>query len=161
MRHLVWLLNVVEFAAPHRFPVLTRLWTPPVDLVGARCTEDFHTSRPIRQVAAQFLVDVEVPGRGRIEAGEHGLLVAARLSGFLEFGLGVAVLAEHPLEGDVSEYLLPADGTPEELEQCLTVSVKYFEGHWLTHPVVPGHHLVPGRKTAPSAHSLTVRHRRR
>jgi hypothetical protein len=41
----------------------------------------------------------------------------------LEFDLGVAVLAEHPLEGDVSEDLLPADGTPEELEQCLTVSI--------------------------------------
>jgi hypothetical protein len=51
----------------------------------------------------------------------------------------------------VSEDLLPADGAPEELEQCLTVSVKYFEGHWLTNPDVPGHHLVPGRKTAPIA----------
>jgi hypothetical protein len=105
----------------------------------------------------ELLVDVEVPGRGRIEAGEYGLLVAACLSGFLEFDLCVAVLAEHPLEGDVSEALLPADGTPEELEQCLAVSVKYFETHLLTHPVVPGHHLVPGRKTAPSAHSLTHR----
>ncbi|AFK20778.1 hypothetical protein HFX_4085 (plasmid) [Haloferax mediterranei ATCC 33500] len=100
---------------------------------------------------------MEVPGRGRIEAGEHGLLVAACLSGFLEFDLGVAVLAEHPLEGDVSEDLLPADGAPEELEQRLTVSVKYFETHCLTNPAVPDHPLVPGRKTAPSAVSPTHR----
>jgi len=50
----------------------------------------------------------------------------------------------------VSEDLLPADGAPEELEQRLTVSVKYFETHWLTNPVVPGHHLVPGRKQHPA-----------
>ena len=70
---------------------------------------------------------MKVPGRGCIEAGEHSLLVAACLSGLLKFDLGVAVLAEHPLEGDVGEDLLPADGAPEELEQCLTVSVKFFE----------------------------------
>jgi len=42
---------------------------------------------------------VEVPGGGRIEAGEHGILVAACFSGFLEFDLGVAVLAKHPSKG--------------------------------------------------------------
>jgi len=35
----------------------------------------------------------------------------------LEFDLRVAVLAEHALEGDVGEDLLPADGTPEELNR--------------------------------------------
>ena len=51
MRYLIWLLGVVELSALHRFPVLTRLWTPPVDLLGTRCTEDLHAGRPIRQVA--------------------------------------------------------------------------------------------------------------
>ncbi len=51
MRHLVWLLDVIEFSALHRFPVLTWFWTPPVYLVGARCAEDLHAHRSIRQVA--------------------------------------------------------------------------------------------------------------
>jgi len=42
--------------------------------------------------------------------------------------------------------LLPADGTPEELEQCFTVSVEYFETHRWTDPVEPGYPFVPGRK---------------
>ncbi len=127
MRHFPRLPDVVKLAALDRSPVLTRFRTPPVDLIGVRCAEDLHARRSIGQIATQFLVDVKVPGRGCIEAGEYGLLVAACFSGFLEFDLRVAVLAEHPLEGDVGEDLLPADGAPEELEQCLTVSVKYFE----------------------------------
>ena len=77
MGHLVRLLDVVELSALHRFPVVTRLWTPPVDLVGARCAEDLYARRPIRKVATEFLVDVEISGRSRIEAGEEGLLVDA------------------------------------------------------------------------------------
>jgi hypothetical protein len=42
----------------------------------------------------------------------------------LELDLRVAVLAEHSLEGNVAEYLVSTDGTPEEFEQCLAVSVK-------------------------------------
>ena len=65
----------------------------------------------------------------------------------MEFNLRVAVLAEHPFEGDVGEDLLPADGTLEELEQCLPVSVAYFETHRWTDPVEPGHPFLAGRKT--------------
>ena len=60
--------------------------------------------------------DIEVPGRVGFEAGESGLVVAACLPGFLEDDLRIADLAEHPLEGDVGEHLLPTDRTPEELE---------------------------------------------
>jgi len=67
-----------------------------------------------------------------VEAGEDGLLVSARLSGFLEFDLRVAVLAEHTFERNVTEYLVPADGTPEELEQCFAVTVDDFQTHlWI------------------------------
>jgi hypothetical protein len=47
----------------------------------------------------------------------------------LEFDLRVAVLAEHTFEGNVTEYLVPADWTPEELEQCFTVTVDNFQTH--------------------------------
>ncbi|CDK39165.1 uncharacterized protein BN903_147 [Halorubrum sp. AJ67] len=43
------------------------------------------------------------------------------------------------------EYLVPTDGTPEELEQCLTVSVEYFQAHRWTDPVDPGHPFLPGK----------------
>ena len=79
MGDLLGLLDVVELAALDRFPLLTRLWTPPVDLVGARCAVDLHPRRSIRQIATELLVDVEVPGRIGVEAGEDGLLVAACL----------------------------------------------------------------------------------
>jgi hypothetical protein len=50
----------------------------------------------------------------------------------LEFHLCVAVLAEHALEGDVAEHLVPADRTPEELEQCFDVTVDDFQTHlWI------------------------------
>ena len=87
MRHIVRLVNLVDLASFDRLPVLTRLRTPPVDLVDTRSTEDFHPRRPIRRIATQFLVDVEIPGRVGVEAGEDGLLVAACLSGLLEFDL--------------------------------------------------------------------------
>jgi len=32
-------------------------------------------------------------------------------------------------EGDVTEYLVPADRTPEELEQCFAVAVDDFQTH--------------------------------
>jgi len=110
---------------PNPPPVLdstSRLCRPPG-------TEDFHPCRAVRQVATQFLVDVKVPRRVGVEAREHGLLVATVFSGLSEDDLRVTVLAEHSLEGNVSEYVLPADGTPEELEQYLTVSVEHFETH--------------------------------
>jgi hypothetical protein len=93
---------------------------------------------------------VEVPGGGTVEADEDGLLIAACFSGLLEFNVRVAVLAEHPLERDVGEDLLPADGTPEELKQCLTVSTEYFKTHHWTDPVEPGQPSLPGHKTARS-----------
>jgi hypothetical protein len=64
-----------------------------------------------------------------VEAGEDGLLVATCLSGFLEFDLCVAVLAEHTFEENVTEYLMPADRTPEELEQCFAVTIDDFQTH--------------------------------
>ena len=36
-------------------------------------------------------------------------------------------LQSTPSKGMWVENLLPADGTPEELEQCLTVLIEYFE----------------------------------
>jgi len=71
MRNLLRLLDAVELSALDRFPVLTRFWTPPVDLVGARCAEDLHPRRSNRKIATELLVDVEVPSRGGIEAGEE------------------------------------------------------------------------------------------
>jgi hypothetical protein len=59
---------------------------------------------------------VEIPGRVGAEAGEDGLLVAACLPRLLKYDLRIAVPAEHALEGDVAEYLVPANGTPKELE---------------------------------------------
>ena len=59
MRHVVRLVDLVDLASFDRLPVLTRLRTPPVDLVDTRSTEDFHPRRPIRRIATQFLVDVE------------------------------------------------------------------------------------------------------
>jgi hypothetical protein len=47
----------------------------------------------------------------------------------LEYDLRVTVLAEHSLEGDVTEHLVPADRTPEELEQWLTVAIDDFQTH--------------------------------
>ncbi len=123
------LLGVVEFASFNRLPVLTRLRTPPIDLVGARRAEDLHPCRSVGKVATQFLADMEIPGRVCVEAGEDGLLVTTCLAGCLEFDLRVAVLAEHPLERDMTKHLVPADGTPEELEQCLTVAVNDFQTH--------------------------------
>ena len=61
MRHLVWLLDVVELSSLHRFPVLIRLRTPPVDLVGSRCAEDLHARRSVGEVAPELLVNVEIP----------------------------------------------------------------------------------------------------
>ena len=129
MRYLVRLLGVVELSALDRFPVLTRFRTPPIDLVGARCAEDLHPSRPIRQVAPELLVDVDIPGRRSIEVGEDGLPVTACLSGLLEFDLSVAVLTEHALEWDVGDDLVPADGTLEAFEQCVAVTVDDFQTH--------------------------------
>ena len=60
MRHVVRLVDLVDLASFDRLPVPTRLRTPPVDLVGAQCAEDLHPRRPIRQVAAQFLVNLEI-----------------------------------------------------------------------------------------------------
>ena len=109
MGHLVWLGDVVELTTFDRLPVFPRCWTPPVDLVVTRGTEDLHPRRPIRKIATELLVDVEVPCRISVEAGEDGLLVAACFSRFLEYNLCVAVLAEHSLEENVTEYLVPAD----------------------------------------------------
>ena len=80
----------------------------------------FHPRRPVGEDATGFF-DMEVLGRVGVEAGENGLVVTACLPGFLEDDLRIADLAEHPLEGDMGEHLLPADRTPEELEQCLCV----------------------------------------
>jgi hypothetical protein len=79
MRNLLRLLDAVELSALDRLPVLIWLRTPPVDLIVAWGTEDFHPRRPIRKIATELLVDVEVPRRIGVEAGEDGLLVAACL----------------------------------------------------------------------------------
>jgi hypothetical protein len=129
MRHVVWFLDVVELATFDRLPVFSGCWTPPVDLVGTRCAEDLHPRRSIRKITTELFVDVEIPGRVGVEAGEDSLLVAACLSGFVEFDLRVTVLAEHPLEGNVAEHLVSTNGTPEELEQCFTVAVNDFQTH--------------------------------
>jgi len=129
MRHTVRLLDIVELATLDRLPVHTRLRTPPVDLVGTWCAENLYPRRPVREVAPELLVDVEIPGRVGVEAGEDSLLVAACLSGFVEFDLRVTVLAEHPLEGNVAEHLVSTNGALEELEQCFTVAVDDFQTH--------------------------------
>ena len=64
------------------------------------------------------------------DIAETNLLVATCFSGLSEDDLRVTVLAEHALKGDVGENLLPADGTLEELEQCLTVLIEYFETYY-------------------------------
>jgi hypothetical protein len=112
-----------------RLPVVAGFRTPPVDLVGTRCAENFHPRRPVRQVTPMFFVDVEIPGRVGIEAGKDRFLVATVLLRLLEFHLSVTVLAEHALEGDMAEHLVPADGTPEELEQCFAVTVDDVQTH--------------------------------
>jgi len=127
MGYLIWLLDVVELATFDRPPVVAGCRTPPVDLVGARCAEDLHPRRPIGQVATQFCVDVEIPGRLGIEAGDDRFLVPTRLSRLLELDPRVAVLAEHPFERDVTEHLVPTDGTPEELEDGRTIPLDCFE----------------------------------
>ena len=69
-------------------------------------------------------------GKGKAKADRYSRGQSPRSHAFLglsEDDLRVTVLAEHALEGDVGENLLPADGTPEELEQCLTVLIEYFE----------------------------------
>ena len=68
-------VDVVEFTSSDRLPVVAECWTPPVDLVGARCADNLHLRRPIRKIAAQRLVNVEVLGRG-VKAGEDDFLVA-------------------------------------------------------------------------------------
>mgnify|MGYP000687028258 CR=1 FL=1 len=80
MRDLFRFVHLVEFSAFDRFPLLTWLWIPPIDFVGVRCAEDLRACRPVGQIAAEFLVDVEIPGRVGIEASEDGLLVATILS---------------------------------------------------------------------------------
>jgi hypothetical protein len=87
---------------------------------------------------------VEIPIRVGVETREHGLLVAACLSCFSQDDLRVAALAEHSLEKNVGEDPLPADGTPEKLEQSRAVSVEYVETYWLIDPAVPGHPFLPG-----------------
>jgi hypothetical protein len=99
MRDLRRFLDVVELATLDWLPVLPRCWNSPVGLGGTRWAKDFHPCRAVRRVATQFLVDVEVPRRVGVEAGEYRLLVAAYFSGFLEYDLGVAFLAEHPSKG--------------------------------------------------------------
>ena len=127
MRHLVWFLDIVELALLDRLPVVPRCWTPPVDLVGTWCAENFHPCRPIREVATQFLVNVEIPGRIGVETGEDRFRVAAFLPGLLEGDLCIAILAEHALKRDVTEHFVSADGTPEELERCRTVPPDPFQ----------------------------------
>jgi hypothetical protein len=72
---------------------------------------------------------MKVPGRVGVEAREDGLFVAPCLLGLSEYDLGVTVLAEHPLERDVAEDLVSTDWTPEELEQCFTMTIEYFQTH--------------------------------
>lgn len=127
MRYLIWLLDIVELSALHRPPVIPGLWTPPANLVGTGFAENFHSRRPIGQVATQFLVDVEIPGRIGIEAGEDCFLVPTRLSRLLELDPRIAVSAEYPFERDVTEHLVPTDGTPEELEHRRTIPLDRFE----------------------------------
>jgi hypothetical protein len=79
MRYLGRRLDVVELAALHRFPVRTRLRTPPVDLIRARCAEDRYARRPLREGSPELRVDVEVSGRGGVEAGEDSRIGAACL----------------------------------------------------------------------------------
>jgi len=145
MRHLVRLLRVVGFSPLDRFQS-TRLWTPPADLVGARSAEHFHPRRPVRETTPKLFIDVKVPCRVRVEAGEDSFLIATRFSGLPEDDLRVAVLAKDALEGNVTEYIVPVDGTPEELEQRLTVSVEYFKAHCWADSVRLGHSLRPRKK---------------
>jgi len=44
-------------------------------------------------------------------------------------------LQNTPLEGDVAEHLVPADRTPEELEQCFAVAVDDVQAHLWIWPV--------------------------
>lgn len=63
------------------------------------------------------LPNVEIPGRGGVEAGEDGVLVAACFTGLLEFDQRVTVLVDYPFERDVAERLVSTDGTANELEE--------------------------------------------
>jgi len=99
MGDIGWFVDIVELTTFDRLPVLIWLRTPPVDLIVAWGTEDLHPRRSIRKIATELLVDVEVPRRIGVEAGENGLLVATVFSGFPEDDLRVAVLAEPPSKG--------------------------------------------------------------
>jgi hypothetical protein len=96
MRNLVWFLDVVELSSLYRFPVLIRLRTPPVDLVGTRWAEDLHARRSVREVVPELFVNVEIPSRGGVEAGEDSLLVAACL---LRLAERAVVLARRAVPG--------------------------------------------------------------
>lgn len=127
MRYLGRFLDVVEFTTFDRLPIAVGCRTPPVNLVGTGFAEDLHSCRPIGQVATRFLVDVEIPGRIGIEAGEDCFLVPTRLSRLLKLDLRITVSAGHSFEGDVTEHLVPTDWTPEELEHRRTIPLDRFE----------------------------------
>ena len=70
---------------------------------------NLHPNPTGREVALQLCVDVRVLGRVGVEGGEHCLLMASLPTQFLQIDLGITVVAERSLKGNVAEHLRSTD----------------------------------------------------